>query len=112
MDSSEICFMEANQIVQRIRRKELSAHEVMEAHLSQIERLNPTVNAIVTLLPERAMEGALAADDVLAHEEDAGPLHGLPIAHKDLIPTRGIRTTSGSRISTDSRSGVRGSPWR
>ena len=98
MGSSEICFMEATQLAQRIRAKELSAREVMEAHLSQIERVNPAVNAIVTLLPERAMEGARAADDVLAHEEDAGPLHGLPVAHKDLIPTRGIRTTSGSRI--------------
>ena len=98
MSSPEICSMEATQLVQRIRAKELSVREVMEAHLLQIERVNPKVNAIVTLLPERAMEDALAADEVLAHEEDAGPLHGLPVAHKDLIPTKGIRTTSGSRI--------------
>ncbi|NIP74148.1 MAG: amidase, partial [Gammaproteobacteria bacterium] len=71
------------------------------AHLARIERVNPQVNAIVTLLPERAMDGARAADAALARGEGAGPLHGLPVAHKDLVPTRGIRTTFGSPIYAD-----------
>ena len=74
----------------------------MEAHLTQIERVNPKVNAIITLLPEQAMDGAKAADEALTRGEEVGPLHGLPVAHKDLVATRGIRTTMGSPIYKDS----------
>jgi amidase len=101
MSTADMCFMTASELARRIRAKELSAREVMEAHLTQIERVNPQVNAIVTLLPERAMDGARAADEALAHGAAAGPLHGLPIAHKDLFLTKGIRTTYGSRIYAD-----------
>jgi amidase len=73
----------------------------MEAHLAQIERVNPKVNAIVTLLPERALEHARRADESLARGDEIGPLHGLPIAHKDLVWTKGIRTTFGSPIFAD-----------
>jgi len=101
MTGPEICFLTATELARRIRSKELSAREVMEAHLAQIERVNPAVNAIVTLLPEQAMAQAMAADEALARGEQVGPLHGLPIAHKDLVNTRGIRTTSGSPIFKD-----------
>ena len=93
--------MPATELAQRIRHRELSAVEVMEAHLAQIERVNPQVNAIITLLPERAMEGAHAADAATARGYALVPLHGLPIAHKDLVPTAGIRTTRGSPIFAD-----------
>jgi amidase len=73
----------------------------MEAHLTQIEAVNPHVNAIVTLLPEQAMEWAKEADERQARSKEIGPLHGLPIAHKDLVPTKGIRTTFGSPIYAD-----------
>ena len=88
-----------------IRARDVSAEEVMSACLDQVERTNPRVNAIVTLVPERAMRDARAADkhlaEALALGEDVGPLHGLPVAHKDLVPTRGIRTTFGSPIYKD-----------
>ena len=96
-----ICFSSAVELAGRIRQRELSAREVMAAFLSQIERLNPRVNAIPTLLPERAEAGAEAADRALAAGDAAGPLHGLPIAIKDLVATRGIRTTFGSPIYAD-----------
>ena len=85
----------------RIRAKDLSAREALNAHLKQIEQVNPKVNAIVTLVAERAMERAREADESLARGHAIGPLHGLPIAHKDLQPTKGVRTTFGSRIYKD-----------
>lgn len=96
--SGGVCFLPAVELARLIREGELSAVEVMEAHLSQIERLNPEVNAIVTLLPERALEEARRADAALARGEGIGPLHGLPVAHKDLFWTKGVRTTFGSPI--------------
>jgi len=102
MSTSEICFMTATEMVQRIHSRELSCREVMEAHLKQIERVNPIVNAIVTRIPnEQALVLADAADDDLVHGKKTGPLHGLPIAHKDLVPTKGMRTTFGSPIFKD-----------
>lgn len=101
MSQTELCFMTATELVQRLRHKDLSAREVMEAHLAQIDRVNPTVNAIVTYLPERGLAGARQADEQLARGDVLGPLHGLPIAHKDLVDTKGIRTTQGSPIYKD-----------
>ena len=100
-DADDLCFMTATELAQRIRRKDVSAREVMEAHLRQIARVNPKVNAIVTLVAERALAGARAADEQLARGGPVGPLHGLPIAHKDLQETKGIRTTYGSPIYKD-----------
>jgi amidase len=97
----DLCDLPATELTARIRRKDVSAREVMEAQLTRIERVNPTVNAIVTLVAERAMSGARAADEQQARGEALGPLHGLPIAHKDLVPTAGIRTTFGSPMFRD-----------
>jgi amidase len=98
---SDICFLTATEMARRIRRKDLSAREVLEAHLHQIERVNPKVNAIVTLVADQARQQALRMDEAAAHGEFRGPLHGLPIAHKDLVETKGIRTTFGSPIFKD-----------
>jgi len=84
-----------------IRARKLSAREVMQAHLAQIERENPRVNAIVTLVAEQAMASALRADEAQARGESLGALHGLPVAIKDLVDTTGIRTTYGSPIFKD-----------
>lgn len=99
--SEEICFAPARELARRIRARELSAREVVQAHLDQIERVDPQVNAIVTLVAERAMEQALDADERLAAGAPPGPLHGLPVAHKDTHATAGVRTTSGSPIFAD-----------
>jgi amidase len=101
VSDSEICFLEATELARLIRTRELSAREVMGAHLAQIGRVNKEVNAIVTFLPEQAMERARAANEDLASGEEVGPLHGLPVAHKDLVPTKGVRTTFGSLVYKD-----------
>ncbi|MEO2036813.1 MAG: amidase [Planctomycetaceae bacterium] len=101
MSFAEICFLSATEMARRIRSKEVSCLEVMQAHLAQIERVNPTVNAIITLVAESALDQARKADEDLAQRRSIGPLHGLPVAHKDLVPTRGIRTTYGSPVYAD-----------
>ena len=99
--ADSICFTSAIEMSRLIRAKKLSAREALAAHLKQIELVNPKVNAIVTLVPEMAAEAAAKADEMQAHKETLGPLHGLPVAHKDLMETRGIRTTFGSPLFKD-----------
>ena len=101
MDQPDLCFLPAVELVRLIRAREASALEVMQAHLQQIEHVNPHINAIVTLLPERALDSARAIDERVAKGDVCGPLCGLPVAHKDLTVTRGIRTTFGSPIFAD-----------
>jgi amidase len=96
-----LCGLGAVELARRIRAKEISARDAVGAHLTQIERVNPGLNAIVTLVADRAMECARIADEAQARGERLGPLHGLPIAHKDLQLTNGIRTTFGSPVYKD-----------
>src|SRR5689334_11339607 len=97
----DLCALSEIELAARIRRKDVSARDVMTAHLARIERLNPKVNAIVTLVAERAMADAARADELTARGDSLGVLHGLPVAHKDLVDTAGIRTTQGSLFYRD-----------
>jgi amidase len=99
--ASSLCFMSAVEMAQLIRAKKLSAREALAEHLKQIDRVNPKVNAIVTLVREMAAEDAAKADEMQARGETLGQLHGLPVAHKDLLDTRGVRTTYGSPLFKD-----------
>jgi amidase len=100
---TDLCFYGARKLARLIRSRKLSAAELMRATIAQIERVNPQVNAIVTFLPEQALAQAKALDRRLARPRtaDLGPLAGLPIAYKDLVSTKGIRTTKGSPIYAD-----------
>ena len=98
---TDICRLSAVDMARHIRAKALSARDVVAAHLDRIDRVNPAVNAIVTLVAERAMARARLADEEQASGHATGPLHGLPIAHKDLQLTKDIRTTFGSPIFAD-----------
>ena len=80
-----------------IRAREVSSLELCDAYLRRIERLNPSLNAVVTLDAERAREQARARDAQLTRGDAVGPLHGLPITIKDAYETAGMRTTSGAR---------------
>ncbi len=100
--AEEICFTKATTLVEMLRARRISSVEVMQAHLSQIARVNSKVNAIVTLVEEeQLLAEAQAADDALAQGNWLGPLHGLPIGVKDLHDTMGIRTTYGSPLHKD-----------
>jgi len=96
-----LCDLTASEMARRLRARDLSAREVMQAHLDRIAQCNPRLNAIVTLDAERAMAAAWRADESLARGAEPGPLHGLPVAHKDLALTRGMRTTFGSPLYRD-----------
>ena len=97
----DLCDLTAVDLASRIRRQQISARDVMTAHLARIERVNPSINAIVTLVADRAMADAAKADELQARGGALGPLHGLPVAHKDLVNTAGIRTTFGSPMFRD-----------
>jgi amidase len=99
--NDDLCFRPATELAAMLRDGEVSARELLDAHLDRIERLNPGVNAIVTLDAEGARAAADAADAALAAGEDVGPLHGLPVAHKDTHATGGMRTTWGSPLHAD-----------
>jgi amidase len=101
-ESIDLCFAGARELAAAIAARRVSAVEVMRACLAQIERLDGRVNAIPTRVPPaQLLEAAEAADRAVARGERVGPLHGLPIAIKDLVLTRGIRTTFGSPLYQD-----------
>jgi aspartyl-tRNA(Asn)/glutamyl-tRNA(Gln) amidotransferase subunit A len=81
-----------------IRSKKISSRELTEEALKRIAQLNSQLNAFITVTADQALERAGAMDAELARGVDRGPLHGIPIAHKDLMMTRGVRTTAGSKL--------------
>lgn len=97
---SDLVATSLTAIVELIRNRQVSPVEVAEAYLQQIARLNPALNAIVTVAPD-VMERARAAEATVMRGEGLGPLHGIPLTIKDTIETAGLRTTSGSVIRKD-----------
>jgi aspartyl-tRNA(Asn)/glutamyl-tRNA(Gln) amidotransferase subunit A len=98
MDSKELCFLSAGQLSRLIRKKEISPVEVIEAHLSRINALEPTLNSFITFLPDQALAAARQAEKEIQAGRYLGPLHGIPFGLKDLYYVKGIRNTSGSKI--------------
>lgn len=96
--TTELCWTSGRDLAAQIRRKAVSPVEAVDAVLERIERVNPAVNAYCTVTADQAREAARAAEQAVARGETVGPLHGVPYSLKDLTPTRGIRTTMGSKI--------------
>jgi amidase len=91
----------ASALAALIKSRAVSPTEVLDAHLAVIARVNPKLNAIVTLAEDKAREGARSAEAAVAAGGKLGPLHGLPVGIKDVTPTAGIRTTYGSPLYRD-----------
>jgi Asp-tRNA(Asn)/Glu-tRNA(Gln) amidotransferase A subunit family amidase len=102
MAADDLCWMPASEMVGLFKKRKLSPVEVMRAVLARIERLNPRLNAFVTLTADQALKDARAAERALGRKgAKLGPLHGVPFSTKDLVTTRGIRTTFGTRLYAD-----------
>jgi amidase len=93
-----LCDYDAIALAGMLRRREVSASEVVTAHIERVEAVNGAVNALVTRSFGLAVAKAADADESMARGEPAGLLHGLPVAHKDLNDTAGVRTTYGSPL--------------
>jgi aspartyl-tRNA(Asn)/glutamyl-tRNA(Gln) amidotransferase subunit A len=101
VNALDVCYLSAIELRERYRRRELSPLEVTGLILERIGKLNPSLNAFLTVTVERALEDARAAERAYGGEGEPGPLAGIPISIKDLTPTAGIRTTMGSLLYQD-----------
>jgi Asp-tRNA(Asn)/Glu-tRNA(Gln) amidotransferase A subunit family amidase len=102
MSDDRLCWIAATELSGMYRRKEVSPVEVVDAVLDRLERVNPGINAFVTVLADQAREAAQRAQEQLAQgSEDLPPLHGIPVTVKDLTNTAGVRTTYGSVAFAD-----------
>jgi aspartyl-tRNA(Asn)/glutamyl-tRNA(Gln) amidotransferase subunit A len=93
----DIIYLSAEEIAQNIKNKKVSAQEVVSAYLKQIQKLNLRINAFTTV-NEAALEKAKAVDNKISKGENVGALAGVPVAIKDMLCTKGIKTTAGSKI--------------
>jgi aspartyl-tRNA(Asn)/glutamyl-tRNA(Gln) amidotransferase subunit A len=98
---TDLAFIPAAELAAMIRNREISPLEVAAATLARIEESQPVLNAFITVASEPAMAAAREAERAVMRGDRLGPLHGVPLAVKDLVPTSGIRTTWGSRIFKD-----------
>ena len=102
MSDERLCWTPATELAALIRKKKVSPVEVLDAVLDRIERLNPKLNAFVTLTDEQARREAKAAERALSKKgARLGPLHGVPFSVKDLVITKGVRTTFGTPLYRD-----------
>ncbi len=98
---NELVFRPAHELAALVRSKEVSPVEIVEAFLARIQELNPRLNAFITVTADEARRGAGVAEREIASGNYRGPLHGIPYAPKDILATRGIRTTNGSKVTPD-----------
>ena len=99
--NTDIWWQSIPQVGELIRSKSLSPVELVKAHLERIEKYNPSTNAFITVMGERALANARIAEQEIMGGNYRGVLHGIPIALKDLFWTKGTKTTAGSRILAD-----------
>lgn len=101
MNPSDIPYLSATELAGRFRSKEITPLEAVDAYLSRIEEVGPSLNAYITLCPDDARAAGRQAGDEIARGEHRGPLHGVPMGIKDQIYVKGIRNSDGSKIRED-----------
>jgi aspartyl-tRNA(Asn)/glutamyl-tRNA(Gln) amidotransferase subunit A len=101
MEASELCYLSLRSLGTLMQRQELSPVEATEVVVDRVEKFDRQLNSFITLLRDQAMVQARAAEREILDGHYRGPLHGVPIAVKDLYYTKGIRTTAGSKILSD-----------
>lgn len=99
--SEPLHYLSIEQAATAIRSNRFTAEDLVSAHLQRVRALDPTLHAFITVTGEQALEEARQADREIRAGIDRGPLHGIPIAHKDLVMTAGVRTTAHSRLLHD-----------
>jgi Asp-tRNA(Asn)/Glu-tRNA(Gln) amidotransferase A subunit family amidase len=101
MDRADIPYISATGLSHLLRKKEVSAVEAVEAYLERIEALDDKLNAFLTVCHDEALEAAREADQAMARGNYLGPRHGIPVAVKDQLYTKGVPTTLGSPLFKD-----------
>ena len=101
MDKPDIPYLSATELSRMIESKEVSPVEATEAYLERIDRLDSKLNAFLTVCRDEAIQAAREAEQAIARGNYLGPMHGLPVAVKDQIYTKGVRTTAGSTVFKD-----------
>ena len=101
MAANELCFQSISQLSERIKKREVSPVEVTQAYLNRIQEVDSKLNSYITVTADRALQEAKEAEAQISQNVHLGPLHGIPLAHKDIMATKGIKTTCGSKVLKD-----------
>ena len=101
MAAQELCFMTIADLAQQIQQRSISPVEVTQAYLDRIQTIDGQLNSYLTVTAERALQEARAAEAEIQAGSYRGPLHGIPLAHKDIVATKGIKTTCASKVLRD-----------
>ena len=98
MNNQELVFLSANDLSNKIKAREISPVEAVNAYLERINTVDEKLNAYITVMADEALSEAIIAEKEIAYGTNNGPLHGVPVGIKDQIYTKGIRTSSASKI--------------
>jgi aspartyl-tRNA(Asn)/glutamyl-tRNA(Gln) amidotransferase subunit A len=101
MKAEELCFLSIAQLAERIQQRQVSPREVTQAYLERIQSIDPQLNSYLTVTADRALREAKTAEEHIQKGRYLGPLHGIPLAHKDIVATKGIKTTCASKVLRD-----------
>src|SRR5215475_161101 len=101
MAANELCFLSITQLAEQIKKQAISPVEVTHAYLERISTVDAELNSYITVTAERASREAKIAENQIRSGIYLGPLHGIPLAHKDIIATQGIKTTCASKVLKD-----------